>query len=165
MGPSIAYYRQERPNSGASPMRLSAQFMIFAAVASIFSSQVLAQIRQGRDTANADPYALEETSLVAPSLGLQLLLPKDAKVTSDQRSGMIKYLISDGASEEPTWTMNIQPLNSIQENPTAEAGASTGCKATQGREAPQGRRGHHRGKGACFPGHSDQTASGQGRSR
>lgn len=100
-------------------MRPTAQITISAVIVTLLSSQAIAQTRLGQDPANTDPYALEEASLVAPSLGLQLLLPKDAKVTSDQRSGMIKYLISDGASEIPTWTMNIQPLNSIQENPTA----------------------------------------------
>lgn len=100
-------------------MLLTARITIYVAVVTILSSQDLAQSRLGQDPADIDPYALEESSLIAPSLGLQLLLPKDAKVNSDQRPGMLSYLILDGAGENPTWSMRIQLLNSTQQNPTA----------------------------------------------
>ncbi|MCH8824736.1 MAG: hypothetical protein IH984_14650 [Planctomycetes bacterium] len=100
-------------------MRPTAQITISAVIATLLGSQAVAQTRLSQDPANADPYALEESSMVAPALGLQLLLPKDAMVTSDQRPGMLSYLISDGVGEKPTWSMRIQPLNSRLQFPSA----------------------------------------------
>ncbi len=100
-------------------MLLTARTKIYVVVITLLSSQVTAITPLNQDPADINPYALEESSLIAPTLGLELLLPKDAMVTSDQRPGMLNYLILDGVSEEPTWSMRIQSLNSTQEDPTA----------------------------------------------